>query len=114
MNRAMNGATDEDRHHLHWATALDRLELEVILAERRLLDPSRPAPAPEPWHEPEVQGPIPHDLRERAVALLDRQRRVRVEMTALLGTIGRQHDFANRVDGATRTAGRSVYLDVTA
>ncbi|KQW42581.1 hypothetical protein ASC77_23185 [Nocardioides sp. Root1257] len=107
----MGTAMNEDRHHLHWATALDRLELEVILAERRLLDPSRPAS--DPWDEPELEGPIPHDLRDRAVALRERQHRVRVEMTALLGTIGRQHDFANRVDRATRTTGRSVYLDVT-
>jgi hypothetical protein len=102
--------SDDDRHHLHWATALDRLELEVILAERRLEDPTRPAP--ESWDEPDLQGPIPADLRERAVALLDRQHRVRVAMTTLLGSIGRQHDFANRVDRATRRTGQAVYLDV--
>jgi hypothetical protein len=102
--------TGDDRHHLHWATALDRLELEVILAERRLEDPSRPAP--ESWDEPDLRGPIPADLQERAVALLDRQHQVRAAMTTLLGSIGRQHDFANRVDRATRRTGQSVYLDV--
>ncbi|WP_036506599.1 hypothetical protein [Nocardioides sp. URHA0020] len=101
-----------DRHHLHWATALDRLELEVILAERRLEDPSRPAP--EAWDEPLLEGPIPADLRERALALRERQQRVRVELTTMLGTIGRQHDFATRVDRATRVAGTAVFLDVTA
>jgi hypothetical protein len=101
---------DDDRHHLYWATALDRLELEVILAELRLEDPTRPAP--ETWDEPDLQGPIPADLRERAVALLDRQHQVRVAMTTLLGSIGRQHDFANRVDRATRRTGQAVYLDV--
>jgi hypothetical protein len=101
---------DDDRHHLHWATALDRLELELILAERRLEDPTRPAP--ETWDEPDLLGPIPADLRERALALLDRQHQVRVAMTALLGSIGRQHDFANRVDRATRRTGQAVYLDV--
>ena len=104
--------TAEERHHLQWATALDRLELDVILAERRLEDPSRPAP--DAWHEPDLHGPIPEDLRERAVALQERQRRLRIAMTATLGELSRQHDFANRVDRATRTTGRPVYLDVTA
>ncbi len=103
---------DDDRHHLHWATALDRLELEVILAERRLLDPDRPAP--DTWHVPELSGPIPDDLRERALDLHDRQLRVRVEMTALLGALARQNDFANRVERATRAPSRSVYLDLNA
>jgi hypothetical protein len=101
-----------DRHHLHWATALDRLELEVILAERRLEDPSRPPQ--DTWDEPDLHGPIPADLRDRALALRDRQQQVQLAMTTLLGTIGRQHDFASRVDRATRQAGKSVYLDVTA
>jgi hypothetical protein len=104
----MNG----DRHHLHWATALDRLELEVILAERRLEDPSRPPQ--DSWDEPDLHGPIPADLRDRALVLRARQQQVQVAMTTLLGTIGRQHGFANRVDRATRQVVRSVYLDVTA
>jgi hypothetical protein len=103
---------NDDRHHLHWATALDRLELEVILAERRLEDPTRPAP--DTWDEPDLQGPMPADLRDRALALRERQHRVRVAMTTLLGTIGRQHDFANRVDRATRAPAAPVFLDVTA
>jgi hypothetical protein len=108
----MNDTRAEDRHHLHWATALDRLELEVILAERRLEDPDRPPS--DPWDEPMLSGPIPADLRDRALALRDRQQRVRVAMTTMLGTIGRQHDFANRVDRATRRTGPAVYIDVTA
>jgi hypothetical protein len=104
----------DERHHLHWATALDRLELDVILAERRLEDPSRPAPEPEAWDEPVLRGPIPADLRERALALRERQQRVRTAMTATLATLGRQHDFANRVENATRRPVRAVYLDVSA
>ena len=39
-----------DRHHLHWATALDRLELDVIRAERLVAEPDRPAPVrPSPY-----------------------------------------------------------------
>ena len=110
----MNGSavTEDDRHHLHWATALDRLELEVILAERRLKDPDRPAP--DSWHQPELSGPIPEDLRQRALELRERQQQVRVAMTTMLATIGRQHALASRVDRATRQVGKSVYLDVTA
>ncbi|MFC7496458.1 MULTISPECIES: hypothetical protein [unclassified Nocardioides] len=103
---------DVDRHHLLWATALDRLELDVMRAERMLQDPTRPGP--EPWDEPQLSGPIPADLVERAVALRERQRAVQAAITTQLGAIGRQHEFANRVDRATRQAGPAVYLDVTA
>lgn len=100
------------RHHLHWATALDRLELDVIMAERMLVDPTRPAP--ERWDEPTLESPIPADLRERALALRERQRHAQAALATVLGAIGRQHEFANRVDRATRQAGPPVYLDVTA
>ena len=102
----------ELRHHLHWETALDRLELDVILAERMLADPSRPAPAP--WDETELEGPIPADLRDRALEIRTRQRRVHAELQQALGTIGRHHDFARRVDRATGRVDRPVYLDLEA
>ncbi|MDF1605958.1 hypothetical protein [Nocardioides sp. YIM 152315] len=105
-------AADAERHHLHWATALDRLELDVIRAERMLDDPSRPAP--EPWDEPLLTGPIPADLRDRAITLRERQRAVQAAIASELGAIGRQHEFANRVDRATRPTRPAVYLDVTA
>jgi hypothetical protein len=102
----------DDRHHLIWATTLDRLELDVMRAERMLVDPSRPAP--EPWDDPLLTGPIPADLLERAIALRERQRAVEAALASRLGAVSRQHDFANRVDRATRAAGPAVYLDVTA
>lgn len=105
-------ATEAQRHHLHWATALDRLELDVIMAERMLEDPTRPAP--ERWDEPLLEGPIPADLRERALALRERQRHAQAALATTLGAIGRQHEFATRVDRATRQAGPAVYLDVIA
>lgn len=116
MSTAARGVDDPARaarrHHLHWATALDRLELDVIRAERMLEDPSRPAP--EDWDEPMLEGPIPADLRDRAIALRERQRRVQAAMSDTLGAIARQHEFAARVDRATRQAGAAVYVDVTA
>jgi hypothetical protein len=104
------------RRHLHWETALDRLELEVILAERFLADPTRePAPDHEPWDEPRLQGPIPADLAERAVAIRGRQRAVEAGLVAALGAARRQHRFADRVDRATgRRLDHAVYVDLEA
>ena len=102
----------ELRNRLHWETALDRLELDVILAERMLADPSRPEP--EPWDETQLEGPIPSYLRERALQIRARQRRVQSELQKLLGTITRHHDFARRVDRATGRIDRPVYLDLEA
>lgn len=102
----------EMRHRLHWETALDRLELDVILAERLLEDPTRPLP--EPWDEPRLAEPIPADLRERAVALAERQHRVQERLTASLASVGQQHAFAHRVEQATRRPDTPVYLDLRA
>ena len=102
----------EMRLRLHWETALDRLELDVILAERLLEDPSRPVP--ESWDEPQLTGPIPWDLRDRAIDIATRQRRVQEQLAERLSSVGRQHAFASRVQQATRAAGVPVYLDLQA
>lgn len=104
--------TDE---HLHWETALDRLELDVMLAERTLADPSRGRHLDEPWDEPMLAGPIPADLVERALAIRERQLRVEADLVQAVGTARRQHRFAARVDRATgRGPGRAVYVDLEA
>jgi hypothetical protein len=102
--------------HLHWETALDRLELDVLLAERLLAEPTRSERlAHEPWDEPTLAGPIPADLVDRALALRERQAQVEVELARAAGVVGRQHRFADRVDRATgRGPGHAVYLDVDA
>lgn len=102
----------ELRNNLHWETALDRLELDVILAERMLEDPTRPAP--EPWDETQLEGPIPSHLRQRALDIRARQREVQHALQGLRGAVARQHDFARRVDRATGRTDRSVYLDLQA
>ncbi|MBA2955786.1 hypothetical protein GON03_15735 [Nocardioides sp. MAH-18] len=104
--------SDPDRHHLHWETALDRLELDVLHTERLLDDPE--GAAPQSWDEPDLLGPIPADLVERALDLRHRQLRAHEQLTAALGTIARQHEFARRVDRATRREGTSAYVDVSA
>lgn len=102
----------ELRLRLHWETALDRLELDVILAERLLDDPTRQVP--EPWDEPQLTGPIPADLQDRAVAIAERQRRVRTRLGEKLTSVGRQHAFADRIHQATRAVDVPVYLDLHA
>ncbi|GCD89533.1 hypothetical protein [Nocardioides sp. LS1] len=102
----------EYRQHLHWETALDRLELDVIHAERMLDDPA--AADMESWDEPQLAGPIPADLVERALTIRARQERVQQALAARLGDLRRQHEFADRVDRATGRAGRPVYVDVDA
>lgn len=101
-----------ERRHLHWETALDRLELDVLLAERKLADPD--APELEAWDEPDLVGPMPADLVDRALAILARQRVVRDRLAVTMQGLRRHHEFATRVDRATARTGRPVYVDVDA
>ena len=103
---------DAARHHLHWETTLDRLELDVLQAERILADPDRRAP--EAWQQPAVSGPIPPDLVQRAATIVARPAREQAQLAAPLGTVARHHEFAARVDRATRREGAAVFLDVSA
>jgi hypothetical protein len=101
---------------LHWETALDRLELDVILAERLLADPTLdPAPEREPWDEPQLHGAIPADLADRAIAIRARQLAVEAALVTALGAARRQHRFADRVDRATgRRLDHALYVDLEA
>lgn len=101
-----------DRRHLHWETILDRLELDVLLSERKLTDPD--APDPEPWSEPHLPGPIPADLVDRARTLLARQQEVRDKLAVAALTVRRHEQLAVRMDLAVTPPARSVYLDVDA
>lgn len=103
---------EDGRRHLIWETALDRLELDVMRAERMVANPA--AYDLEPWDEPHLDGPLPADLLERALELRARQQRAKAALAAALATLSKQHAFAERVDRATARAGRSVYVDVSA
>ena len=103
---------NEDRHHMVWETALDRLELDVLRAEQMSAQPA--AFDLEPWDEPNLEGPIPEDLVERALALRARQQEVQGSLATALSALSRQHAFADRVDRATARAGQPVYVDVSA
>lgn len=101
-----------DRHHLHWETVLDRLELDLMLAERKLTNPD--APDPEPWSEPHLPGPIPADLLDRARTLLSRQQEVRDRLAVAALSLRRHEQLTARVDRAVTQRASSVYLDVDA
>ena len=109
----MSGGGPGAVRHRQWVTELDRLELDVIRAERMLEDPGHEGPGA--WEPPAaLAGPIPADLRQRAADLADRQRQVQSALSTLLAAIARQHEYAARVDRATRASGSAIYLDITA
>lgn len=108
------GALDA-RSHLHWETALDRLELEVIYVERLLIDPTSEHEALDPWDEPHLLGPIPADLQARAIEIRTRQERAERALSHVVDRTRRQHQFAARVDRATGGRSRpSIYVDIDA
>jgi hypothetical protein len=104
---------DDERLRAVWEIELDRLELDVIRAERLLkgLD-SMPT---ERWDPPVIPGQMPLDLAERAQDLLDRQERVTVDLGLALAAAQKQVAYTSR---AQRLAGRDpsvpVYLDLEA
>lgn len=94
-----------------WASALDRLEMDVVAIERMVEDPSQPAPAA--WTAPGL-GPLPAHLVERAIALQTRQLAAERALAEQLDLVARQQEFTSRVDRATRSPGTPLYLDVSA
>lgn len=108
----MNPSSPEERHHLAWETALDRLELDVLVCERmvggdverRLRD----------WDAPDDLGPVPADLLPRAQQLHARQLAVAERVAgAALALRRRQEDLASE-GGTYAAAGRSAYVDTHA
>lgn len=100
-----------------WAAALDELELTLDHADR-LLRGEDPGPADvalawTPWTPPALEGPMPVDLRTRALALHHRQQRL-IRATAEAATaLRRQAALTSRM--STAPAGPApVYLDITA
>lgn len=94
-----------------WEAALDRLELDVALAER-LLAASEPA-LPQPWEPPHVRGPLPEDLLPRARLLHERQLATARDIALAAASTRRQAALTARVS-QTLPPEVPVYLDVTA
>lgn len=97
-----------------WAAALDELELSLDRAERLLRgeDPDLGA-ALAPWAPSALEGPIPVDLRTRALAIHHRQQQVLRATTRAAGTLRRQAALTSRMSTAPAGPG-PVYLDITA
>jgi hypothetical protein len=59
--------------HDAWVAELDRLEVDVALAEAMLAADHMELEEPAPWATPEMRGPLPADLEPRARLVLERQ-----------------------------------------
>ena len=96
-----------------WEAELDRLELDVLRAERVLKGLS--GLSAEPWTPPSIPHQMPADLVGRAKELLDRQDRTTALLGHALTVAQRQIAFGDRVSGATgHGPADPVYLDVDA
>lgn len=98
-------------NHRAWTAALDRLEQEILLAER-LLQANEPATA-EAWTPPRMLGPIPMDLVSRAQSIQQRQIALQKELTLALLTNRKHQSLAERAQYAPASS-PPAYLDTTA
>ncbi|WP_306913187.1 MULTISPECIES: hypothetical protein [unclassified Arthrobacter] len=104
-----------------WTAILDVLEAAVGAAERTLRDPlgplsaaPRPVVAPQPekrWEPPTPIGPLPAEVRRRAVALSEAQERVARRLEEARLDVARQLQAVSSVPGVGESSG-AVYLDV--
>jgi hypothetical protein len=93
-----------------WEAALDRLELDVELAEQLLV--SAESVLPEPWEPPNLRGPMPDDLLPRARLLHERQLKAARDIALAASASRRQAALAAKVTD-TYAVDVPVYLDVT-
>lgn len=91
-----------------WSTVLDHLEGEVIAAEQTMADGRAEEIAAwgrrtDDWVPPSSLGPVPDDLRERAMRLLQHQLAVAEALIERITQSQRQRDVAARMSyGPTR------------
>lgn len=103
----------DDRLRAVWETELDRLELDVIRAER--LAKGLSDLSVDPWNPPAIPGQMPADLAHRAQDLLDREERAIAELARALAAAQKQVALGERVSDATAPAPAGpVYLDLEA
>lgn len=95
-----------------WEAALDRLEMDVALAEKLLVSAGDPAP-PRQWEPPNLRGPMPADLVPRARLLHERQLATARQIALAAAATKRQAALAAKVTD-TVTPDVPVYLDITA
>ena len=114
-----SGLVSDDRIDPHtpytaWEVALDRIELDVMRAERDLARVGNDIVELriDRWDVPTNYGPLPLALRDRAEQILIRQQTCLKQMAEQLGAVGRQQAVVEAVDAATGTSGLSpVYVE---
>jgi hypothetical protein len=100
--------------HAAWVAALDRLEVDVALAETMLASASAEEPQGLPsWAPPPVRGPLPSDLEPRARLVLERQLAVAHRITQRLTQTGRHRQLTQRIR-STAHPEVPVYVDLQA
>ena len=106
-------STDVDFHSA-WMAELDRLEVDIELAEAMLAaDRAAELSPPAPWEPPVMRAPLPSDLEPRARLVLERQLAVARRMTERLTETGRHQ----RLTQAIRDTARPdipIYIDLNA
>jgi hypothetical protein len=84
--------------HAAWAAELDRLEVDVEVAEAMLAaDRAAELDPPAPWTPPVMRVPLPSDLEPRARLVLERQLAVAYRMTERLTETGQHRRFTQAV-----------------
>ena len=98
--------------HTAWETVLDRLELDLLQAERLIA--TGEAVTPEPWRVPRVEGPIPTALLPRAHDIQRRQAELKTALRDALGATVRQRAYADKVSDSRDTGlARFYHFDGT-
>lgn len=105
-------AADPADFHAAWVTALERLEVDVELAEA-MLAADHEVVELAPWAAPPVRGPLPSDLEPRARLVLERQLAVTHRLAERLMENGRHRRFTQAVRG-TFHVDIPVYVDLRA
>jgi hypothetical protein len=98
--------------HAEWVAELERLEVDVALAEALLTADASPA-APAPWTPPVMRGPLPSDLEPRARLVLERQLAVANLLAERLTVTGRHRRLTQKIRD-TASPDIPVYIDLSA
>lgn len=103
------GLTD---FHDEWVAALERLEIDVELAEGLLAVNAEPELLPA-WTPPAMRGPLPSDLEPRARLVLERQLAVAHRIAEKLTVTGQHRRYTQAVR-ATAHPDVPIYVDLSA
>ena len=101
--------------HAEWVAELDRLEVDVSLAESMLsvdADAGELTPVT-PWAPPVMRAPLPSDLEPRARLVLERQLAIAHRLAARLTATGRHRRLTDAIRD-TSAVDIPVYVDLNA